>query len=87
MSVIVYTTPECPYCRQAKVFFEKNDVPFEVLDVSVDCEIFDEMQRKSNNMSVPVIDIDGEIFIGFDEEELNEALGMSSSVARDSFDF
>ena len=66
----IYTTPECVYCRMAKEFFEKNNISYEEKDVSVDDEAREEMIEKSGQMGVPVIDIDGKIIIGFDEEEL-----------------
>jgi len=37
----------------------------------------DEMIKKSGRMVVPVIDIDGEIFVGFDQGALKKKLGIS----------
>jgi len=36
----------------------------------------EEMIRRSNQMSVPVIDIDGDLIIGFNETELKTKLGI-----------
>ncbi len=36
----------------------------------------DEMAKKSGGMAVPVIEIDGNITVGFDEERLKKQLGL-----------
>ena len=75
-SVKVYSTPTCPYCNKTKAFLKENDIAFESIDVSQDREAAKEMMEKSGQMSVPVIDIDGEIIIGFDQKALSEELGI-----------
>lgn len=74
--VIVYSTPTCPYCIVAKNFLEENTIDFEAKDVANDEKARDEMIAKTGQMGVPVIDIDGEIVIGFDETRLRELLGL-----------
>ncbi len=63
--VIVYSTPTCPYCVYAKDFFKGKGVQFEDVDVSKDRVRAMEMIEKSGQMGVPVIDIGGEIIVGF----------------------
>jgi len=53
----------------AKEFFKRNNISYEEKDVSDD-NARREMIDKSNQLGVPVIDIDGRIIVGFDEEEL-----------------
>jgi glutaredoxin 3 len=74
--VIVYSTPTCPYCVYAKTFFKQNEIPFEDVDVSKDRERATEMVNKSGQMGVPVIDIDGEILIGYQPEKFSELLNL-----------
>lgn len=76
MSVKIYSTPECQYCKQAKAFFEKNNIEYENIDVSTNDSAMEEMKKKSNGLTVPVIDIDGKILIGFDESKLKLALDI-----------
>jgi glutaredoxin 3 len=76
MSVIVYSTPTCPYCKMAKEFLKENKIDFENIDVSTDTENAQEMIRKSGQMGVPVLDIDGEIVVGFDREKISELLNL-----------
>lgn len=72
--VIVYSTPTCPYCMYAKEFFKKNNVPFEDVDVSRDRARAEEMITKSGQMGVPVIDINGEILVGYQPEAFSALL-------------
>lgn len=66
--VIVYSTPTCPYCVYAKDYFKKNNVAFEDVDVTKDYARAQEMIQKSGQMGVPVIDINGNIIVGFQPE-------------------
>ena len=74
--VTVYSTPTCTYCQLAKQFFTENDVSYEEVDVSVDNQKLQEMVEKSGQMGVPVIEIDDQIVVGFDESKVKEMLGM-----------
>jgi glutaredoxin-like YruB-family protein len=66
MNVVVYTTPTCPYCHQAKGFLSQRGVKFTEYDVSMDRAAADEVIRKSGRMEVPVITIDDQVVVGFD---------------------
>ena len=59
-----------------KEFLQKNNIPYEELNVAEDEKAREEMVQKSNQLGVPVIDIDGEIFVGFNRAELEKALGL-----------
>ena len=72
--VTMYTTPTCVYCKKAKEFFTKNNVSFTETNVLEDLEARKMMVEKSGQLGVPVIDVDGEIIIGFNEGRLKELL-------------
>ncbi|MDO8664783.1 MAG: glutaredoxin domain-containing protein [Candidatus Liptonbacteria bacterium] len=72
--VTIYTTPSCVYCRMAKDFFQKNSVKYVELNVVHDEKAREDMIKKSRQLGVPVIDVDGEIFVGFDQSGLKKAL-------------
>ena len=74
--VIIYSTPTCPFCIMAKKFLKDKNVDFEDFDVSSDRTKAQEMIQKSGQMAVPVLDIDGEIIVGFDKEKIRRALGL-----------
>ncbi len=72
--VKIYSTPTCPYCVTLKEYLKDKGVEFEDLNVAVDLQARKEMVDKSGQMGVPVVDIDGEIIIGFDKEKINKIL-------------
>ncbi|HUW23645.1 MAG TPA: glutaredoxin domain-containing protein [bacterium] len=74
--VKIYSTPTCPFCMMTKKFLKENNIDFEDIDVSTDQAKAQEMVQKSGQMAVPVLDIDGEIIVGFDKEKIRKALGL-----------
>jgi glutaredoxin 3 len=74
--VIVYSTSRCPFCVRVKQFLKDNSVSFEDFDVSADQSKLEEMVKKSGQMGVPVVDIEGEIIVGFDKDRISRALGL-----------
>ena len=77
-NVIIYSTPTCVYCKAAKEFFEENDVKYTEKDVAADMDAQKEMMEKSGGqMAVPVIDVNGEVSVGFDKGKLAEQLGIN----------
>ena len=75
-SVVIYSTPGCPWCRMVKQFLQENNVFFQDFDVSQNQEKAEEMIQKSGQMGVPVVEIDGQIIVGFDKEKIQEALDL-----------
>ncbi len=73
-TVTVYSTPTCPYCVRLKQFLKEKNVLFKDVDVSADTVKAQEMITRSGQMGVPVLDIDGEIIIGFDKARIEEKL-------------
>lgn len=79
MSVKIYTTPSCVYCKMSKDFFQKNSIQYQELNVAQDAVAREEMIKKSGQFGVPVIDIDGQLVIGFDRARLSELLHVKSA--------
>jgi glutaredoxin 3 len=75
-NVKVYSTPICPYCIKVKKFLEQAGVEYEEADVASDKAAAEESVKKSGQMGVPVLDIEGEIIVGFDKEGISRALGI-----------
>lgn len=76
MSVKVYSTPTCPWCHRVKQYLAENNIEFEDINVAADREKAMEMIRKTGQRGVPVIDIDGNIVIGFDKHAIDELLNL-----------
>lgn len=70
----VYSTPTCPYCDMVKEYFKENDIEFKDIDVSKDHGAAKEMVEKSGQRGVPVVDINGEIIVGFNVPAIKKAL-------------
>ena len=70
----VYGVPTCPFCKRTKEFLKDKGFDFEDLDVSANHDLAKEMIKKSGQMSIPVIEIDEEIVIGFDKEKIEALL-------------
>lgn len=78
VKVKVYSTPTCPWCKIAKQFLRENKIKFEEVDVSSNQEAAKDMIKRSGQMGVPVIDVDGQLLIGFDKEKLKKALKLKT---------
>ena len=74
--VKLFVTPACPYCYTLKEFLKEKGIEFEEIDVSKDEKARDEMIKKSGKLEAPVIDIDGQIVVGFDKEKICKLLSI-----------
>ncbi|MFN3550649.1 MAG: glutaredoxin family protein [Endomicrobiia bacterium] len=75
-NIKIYTTPTCPYCQMLKSFLKSKNIEFEEIDVLKNPQKAKEIFEKTNQMGVPVVDIDGKIIIGFDKEAISKELGI-----------
>jgi glutaredoxin-like YruB-family protein len=75
-NVTVYSTPACSWCTAAKEHLQAHNVVFEDVDVSADMARAREMVERTGQYGVPVLDIDGEIVVGFDRARINALLGI-----------
>jgi len=75
VKITIYTTAGCVYCKMAKEFFKRNNISYEEKDISDD-NARQEMIDKSNQLGVPVVDIEGQIIVGFDEEAMKKILKL-----------
>ena len=73
-NVTIYTTPTCGFCHMAKNWMKEKGINYKEIDVSTDPNAAQEMVIKSGQMGVPVIDVDGDITVGFDRPKLEHVL-------------
>ena len=73
--VTIYSTPTCPYCRQAKDYLTSKGIAFTELNVATDLDARNAMVQRSGQLGVPVIEVDGQIVVGFNRGKLDELLG------------
>ena len=72
----VYGSPSCPYCFTLREFLKRHNIEFEYIDISKDERALEGMVKKSAEMGVPVVEIDGEIVVGFDKEKISKLLNI-----------
>lgn len=73
-NVTVYSTPTCPYCTQVKEYLKSKSVPFTEHNVASDLDARNAMVQKSGQLGVPVIEVDGQVVVGFNRGKLDEIL-------------
>jgi len=72
--VIVYSATWCAFCHAAKDYFDKLGVKYTDKDVEKDPSAGLEAVDKSQQRGIPVIDIAGDIIIGFDRPRIDASL-------------
>lgn len=72
--VIVYGAEWCAFCHTAMDYFDKLGVKYEYRNIDQKPEWGKEAVDKSHQFGIPVLDIDGEIIIGFDRPHIDQAL-------------
>ena len=69
----IYSTSWCPSCVKAKRFFDMKGWDYTEINVADKHEDREEVFKVSGQRTVPVIDIDGEIIVGFDKNKIELA--------------
>lgn len=75
--VLVFTTPTCSWCRRVKDYLRERHVQFREIDVSRDAKAARDLVRRTGQMGVPVVEIDGRPIVGFDKPQIDRLLGLS----------
>ncbi len=76
-NVIVYTSPNCPWCSTVKSYLRQHGISFREVDISKDEREAERLVRKSGQMGVPQTEINGKIVVGFDKSKLDNLLGIN----------
>ena len=76
--ITIYSTPTCVYCNTLKEYLKSKNIQFQDIDVSKDEKELEKMVSISGQMGVPVIDIDGDVVIGFDSETIDQLLNLKT---------
>lgn len=76
--VTIYSTPVCHFCNLAKSFFKEHNISYTEYNVAADMEKRKEMIEISGQLGVPVITIDNDLFVGFNEPKVAALLGIKS---------
>ncbi len=81
MATKVYALSTCPYCKMARKYLEENSVSFDVVEVDMLTgsereEAVSEVKRLSGGTSFPVIEVDGEVIVGFNKPKMQKLLHL-----------
>lgn len=72
----IYSTDSCSWCLKAKKYLQLKNIDFEDINIQRSMSARREMIEKTNQMGVPVIDINGTIIVGFDRLAIDDALNL-----------
>jgi len=75
-TVTIYSTPVCHFCQAAKEFFSEHNVTYTEFNVAADADKRQEMIEMTGQMGVPVIRINDDVVVGFDEDKVKELLAV-----------
>jgi glutaredoxin-like YruB-family protein len=73
-SITIYSATWCAFCHAAKQYLDKLGVKYTDKDVESDPQAGVEALTKSGQRGIPVLDVGGDIIIGFDRPRIDAAL-------------
>jgi len=83
-SVLVYTKPTCPYCVQALALLEKLNVAYDLIDISGNEDLRQQMIERSGRHTVPQIFIHNQPIGGCDDlYQLHDAGQLETLLDKD----
>ncbi len=74
VAVTIYSANWCAFCHAAKQYLDKIGVKYEEKDVERDQKNAQESVAKSGQMGIPVLDIGGDIIVGFNRSAIDNSL-------------
>lgn len=72
--VTVYSATWCAFCHAAKDYLDKKGVKYTDKDVDADRNNATEAMQISGQTGIPVLNINGQIIVGFDRPRIDAAL-------------
>jgi glutaredoxin 3 len=78
--ITIYSADWCAFCRAAKDYLNRLKIPFTEKNVELDANAGQEAVSKSGQMGIPVIDVNGQIIVGFNKPTLDNALKQAGLI-------
>jgi glutaredoxin 3 len=72
--ITVYSADWCAYCHAVKQYFDGLGIKYEEKNVEKEPKYAEEAVKKSGQMGIPVIDIDGTIIVGFNRPTIDATI-------------
>lgn len=76
MKVKIYTTQWCHFCHAAKSYLDEKGVKYEEIDIENDGRASADIIERAGQDTVPIIEADGKIIIGFDKKKIDGVLKL-----------
>lgn len=76
MTIRIYTTPVCAYCKMAKEYFKSKNLQYEEIGLVGNPEAQQLVMSKAGMVAAPILEINGQFIVGFDRVKINEALAI-----------
>lgn len=70
--ITLYTITQCSWCTKVKRYLQQQNIEYTEVNVEEDKAAYDKMVALSKQETVPVLDIDGKIVVGFDRDKIDE---------------
>ena len=70
--ITLYTITQCSWCTKVKRYLQQQNIQYNEVNVEEDKAAYDKMVELSKQETVPVLDIDGKIVVGFDRDKIDE---------------
>ncbi len=77
LTVILFGTPTCSWCRKVKDYLKQNGISYKDIDISKDANAAADMIRKSGQQGVPQLWIGGSAVVGFDRNKIDKLLNIN----------
>ena len=75
--VVMYCTPWCPGCQQARAYFKQHHIAYTEVNINRDRTAAQRVREWANGKEItPTFNIRGQIIVNFDRAKLDEALGV-----------
>ena len=72
--IVIYGAEWCAFCHTAMHYLDKLNVKYKYVDVDKDPAAGLQVVEKSGQRGIPVIDLAGDIIIGFDRPRIDASL-------------
>ena len=74
--VVMYCTPWCEDCPNVRQYFNQHNIPYLEIDISRDRGAAERVRKwTGGEETTPVLKINGQVIITFDQEKIEKALG------------
>jgi len=74
VSVTLYSTVWCGYCKKARAFLQRNSIPFVEHDIETDETARQRARSLNPRGGVPVLQIDDRVLVGYSADSIGQTL-------------